>query len=404
MKSQKGSIFIFILIAVLTGLTVTLVNLKVNRKESIKPAPAQNTNVNNQKTGTIPATLPKTRRVALYKKTDTGDVKVFEKSIDEQPEVLLWKSNLIFATAGSYEQSSNILMYDSNTNEVKTLLNLDDFRNQHFEHCRNDGGYINDKMLVKDKLYISYGGYLCLFPIFWIDLVNPTQVEQTEEYYPNATLNSLDDKLWVVSGEGDGPWSFTTFTQLNSTNLKPIQSLAINAGVDNGERILFSDDKKLVTLSYERTRTDENSTTFKGESFSSLNSYYFTNLKNKMVLYNFSKSFDYPSILEGKNEVLFKNNAEIYRYNFSNNQMVFLNEMPNTYKRVSWLDENKLCFSKDSGGPYLLKDINTWETIEECSTACEDHIRNSRPTDEEKWKDVLDSLNLPDDYYYVIDE
>ncbi len=182
--------------------------------------------------------------------------------------------------------------------------------------------------VIDDSVYFSYGGYLQLYPVFYINHP-PTTVKILKNEFENASVTTIEDSYYLIGGTGDSCFGRGAFSRFDPSTKQSWPTFYSYSGCGEGEQIVAHIAKDRVLMSNRIMDTSEPDGWFIGlyKDLYEINS---TNPASKAYLLtaeNMPKNVKSMEYFKNSNKVaLF--GSEIFLYDLSSKQLESVSKRP----------------------------------------------------------------------------
>lgn len=386
--NEKGNLTIVlgvILILIILGISYFVFNLTKKGRPSSTPDTTQ------------PRTEYKSKNLVLNKKTDNGSEVIFSFPESGDKRVIRWNDFLFYGSQG-YGEKVELFSHNLKTGETKTVYE---------EESRNR--YISDLQAIDNTLFFSVGGYLAGGATYWINLP-PTGKPQKLTDSANGRIEFMNNRYWLIGGEGDSCWGTTNYSLLN-INTKRITPVATsNVGCTEGEEFIGIDKRERMLLSFHVSNL---ASTPEQESLGIYKNIVAVPLTNPSVKTEVISKQEMPvgintiKYSEQQDKLLLFGNA-VYIYDFSTNKLNKVLDVPKDWlfaEVQSWQDD-LVCLTESKNQKNIGVNLTT-KQINENNSCVLNFSPSPKPykeIEEAQNRELIKKLDLPLNYEFVLEE
>lgn len=362
MKGQRGSIALFVLITIVSLVIIVPIYLFISSHPlqfgPPMPCPAYGCNGPLPIGGPISTPYPspssgKGDTILLKHKTAAGTEIVFNFSAyDSSSRIARWGDYLFWGSA-AYGTEVDVTRYNLKTSETKKIYRE--------ETSRKD---ISDLQLIDNTLFFSVGGYLAPGASYWYDPKTDSTPQKITDI-SNGRIEFINNRYFLVGGEGDGCGGNTTYFTLDIKTKAAVHIADTQEGCAEGEGFVGIDSQNRIILASHKLAGD--------------------NFPPMSFLYDYVVAIpaDSPSqktILLNKQQL--PENTNSVEYNQVNDWLIISNDKKKYYFD---LKQNSL---KELAPDQVLPLPSPYETPDP----------TGQSTPGKVYKKLIESLNLPPDY------
>lgn len=194
----------------------------------------KNTNLNNYYSSPTLSPKPTSQPNYIIKSTKADQTISISKT---NTKFLLW-NNYIFIGTGYYEPQK-VYSLNTDTGEIKTIFENNNLRQG-----------ISDMSIIENNLFLSIGGYLAGGATYYFEL--PDFEAKLLSKTANGKIDYIDGNYWLLSGEGDACWSYTTYHHLDLATKKvhPVFTSEDNCQNEGKEIVNFNYQNNLIAADF----------------------------------------------------------------------------------------------------------------------------------------------------------
>ncbi len=186
----------------------------------------------------------------LRHKIDNNNYEIIARFNDPfTPEIYLsnnrlavWQNYIIYVDHDNYQ----VISYNTQNNQKNIIM---DWSNEFEKIDGLRGVSLSAIRTIGNQLFVFFGDYLTEGGLFVVDLPHGKPVLVTKAANPN--LVKLNDKIFLVSGEGDACWNYTDFQSYDINNKKLGQKIELKFDCGEGNSFIgIDDDYKFISVNY----------------------------------------------------------------------------------------------------------------------------------------------------------
>lgn len=187
--------------------------------------------------------LPREMSWILKKNTPTGAKTVLTFPNTEN-QIARWGDYLIYGS-GDYSSNVQVDSYNLITGEIKSVY--DQGSRSDFQSGRNNR-YVSDMQVLDGSLFFSIGGYMTSGATFWM----ATSSGQLQKLAggANGRVKYMDDRYWLISGEGDACWSSIDYSLINMSTKGITEVASSVSGCMEGYEYVGVDKRNRMILAF----------------------------------------------------------------------------------------------------------------------------------------------------------
>lgn len=356
---------------------------------------------NNQQPTNSTVTQPrveyKSKNLVLKRKTDNGLETIYSFPESGDKRIIRWNDFLFYGSQG-YGEKVELLSHNLKTGETKIVYEEETRRR-----------YISDLKAIDNTLFFSVGGYLAGGATYWINLP-PTGKPQKLTDSANGKIEFMNNRYWLISGEGDGCWGSTTYSLLN-INTKRITPIATsNVGCIEGEEYIGIDKRDRMLFSF---HTQDFSGTQEQDSTGIYKNIVAVPLTNPTAKVEVISKQTMPT---GINEIRYSEEQDklllfgnvVYVYDFTANKLDKVLDVPKEWANAaiqSWKN-NVVCLTQSENKKNIGVDLST-KQISDNSSCAINPSPSPKPYNEiedAQNQELIKKLDLPSNYEFVLEE
>lgn len=179
---------------------------------------------------------PPQKHWVLKKTSGSGPVKVL--SLSEFTEQIAYSGDYLYYSP-SESADIRIDSYNFKTGKITTIYDIT--KRKDFSETRSGGRDISDLQVIDNTLYFSIGGYLLSGATFWTNLPSSGTIHKlTSE--ANGRIQFWKNHYWLISGEGDACWGFSSYDLLNTKTKSVFHIADSSVGCNEGEAVIDIDN------------------------------------------------------------------------------------------------------------------------------------------------------------------
>ena len=338
---------------------------------------------------------PKNKSLVLKR----GEEIIYDFSPYGEWHIVRWE-NLLFYGTGGYDWNFEVFSHNLDTGETELIYEED-----------SSDIYLSDLQAIDETLFFSIGGYLVQGATYWLDLP-PDGPALWLADSRNAKIEYMNDRHWLIGGEGDACWRFTDYSFVDIANKKVTPIITSHGGCMEGEEYLGIDRTDRMILAHHTSGQNWHTLDPEPGVYTYVVALRLSDLEKggiiakqempeKIVMMRFS---------EEDNRLLLMGDS-IYLYDLSLNTLEKIVDSP-----WDWQDWRNILFEKWEGEVVCVRGTDISERIEinlsekkiiRGSAVCEPEPSQTRSYEESRMEEVRvlnEQLNLPSGYELVLEE
>jgi hypothetical protein len=169
-------------------------------------------------------------------RTKNGKEEELFAKYNYRSDVFSWNNSLYFT-----DDNKSVVKYDLVSGVKKIIFTKDD---AHLDR-QHEGDTDLNIDIIHDTLFISYGGYLVDGKLFALKLASNSQPVLIKKG-SNLSVQKVNNKYFIVGGEGDAGWGFTTYSLFDPVSLDLMPEIRLEYDNGNGNMFVGVTDKGLL--------------------------------------------------------------------------------------------------------------------------------------------------------------